>query len=108
MLTSMETARYDPRIDAAVNWPSWYFEEAALVTHREEIHVRSRHYLFDMCWTEEEREWAIAHAVAHLDHGDHLKGHFTEQDEMRADWTARERLGRPKPVSPLAVCDRRE
>jgi len=81
--------------DMAARWPEWdVMQTPDLPARGEEFHIRSNLILVGVQATEDGREWAVAHAVAHLDLGHHLEGVpvFTAEQEADADYCATMRL----------------
>lgn len=84
---------YDPCQDAAARWGSWRIELVDLRGVGEVMDRRTQTILIDPhepC----RREFAIAHALSHLDLAHHLAAtaEFTEQQCADADGLARLRL----------------
>lgn len=92
MIARHQIARHDPHAEMAERWPDWTVRPTALHGIDEVVAPASRLILLDA--TRATWDWAVAHALAHLDLGHHEdgRGAFTFEQEQDADWLARLRL----------------
>lgn len=83
--------KYQPEADLAARWPDWAFFETTDIPRGEHFSTVHQSILVN---SGGDREWAVAHVLAHLDLGHHLMdgGTFTEAQEADADLMASIRL----------------
>lgn len=95
--------QYAPAMDALLRWPRWQIQLADL--DGELCDPEARLFVISPAPTAQR---AVAHAVAHLDLGHHLKsGGFDDDDCDAADRLARGRLAQPQACVPRPAPTRR-
>lgn len=87
-------ATHDPLAELRLRWPGWKVSPRRLDGIPEVWSVGRRIVLLDRGWCGRDAALALAHVLAHLDLGHHLRMPLTEQDEADADGLAMLRLDR--------------
>lgn len=90
MMSGRETAKFDPKQALCERWPEWTVYLTKLHGVNEVINSPRRLILIDA--DDGGADWALAHALAHLDLEHHLSGpggEFSKEQEGQADWLAR-------------------
>jgi hypothetical protein len=83
---------YHPEVDLAERWPDWWLFDTPDLPRGERFSPTLKTILFN---SGGDREWAVAHLLAHLDLGHHLamrEGTFTSAQEADADLLRRIRM----------------
>lgn len=90
-----EIAPFSPQAELRERWPEWTVHVTSLHGVNEVIDGPRQVILIDASDHDGE-DWALAHALAHLDLEHHLSGPggaFSAEQESQADWLARLWLG---------------
>lgn len=85
---------HDPCLELASRWPGWQINPRQLDGIPEVWSASRRMVLIDQGWYDRDPALAMAHALAHLDLGHHLRMPLSAQDEADADGLAMVRLDR--------------
>jgi hypothetical protein len=89
------TTHYNAHHDAAARHPGWRLAVTDLHGIPEVICTHHKVILVDKHAWSEGADFALAHALAHLDLGHVDEPEFTDEHEQQADYMAQVRLDRP-------------
>lgn len=92
--TKREFEAYDPGAELSAKWPGWKVSPRPLEGIPEVWSVRRKTVLLDEGWYGRDPDMALAHVLAHLDLGHHLRMPLAARDEADADGLAMLRLDR--------------